>query len=78
MSCHVYRRSISIFFSRGDVTSREAIIALAEKIRQEVGDVTMLVNNAGIMSCKPLLAHTEKEVRAEFEVNIIAHIWVCI
>lgn len=58
------------------MTNREAIITLAEKIRQEVGEVTMLINNAGIMSCKPLLAHTEKEVRAEFEVNIIAHIWV--
>ncbi|CAH0690497.1 unnamed protein product [Chilo suppressalis] len=59
-----------------DVTSRAAVNDLAEKVRREVGEVTMLVNNAGIMPCKPLLQHTEQEVRAEFEVNILAHHWL--
>ncbi|PZC81390.1 17-beta-hydroxysteroid dehydrogenase 13 isoform X1 [Helicoverpa armigera] len=59
-----------------DVTDREAINALAEKIRREVGEVTMLVNNAGIMPCKPLLQTSEKEIRTSFEVNIIAHLWL--
>ncbi|XP_075976959.1 17-beta-hydroxysteroid dehydrogenase 13-like isoform X2 [Anticarsia gemmatalis] len=59
-----------------DVTDREAINALAERIKREVGEVTMLVNNAGIMPCKPLLQTSEKEIRASFEVNIIAHLWL--
>ncbi|KAF9420314.1 hypothetical protein HW555_003375 [Spodoptera exigua] len=59
-----------------DVTDREAIAVLAEKIRREVGEVTMLVNNAGIMPCKPLLQTSEKEIRTSFEVNIIAHLWL--
>lgn len=59
-----------------DVTDREAINALAEKIRREVGEVTMLVNNAGIMPCKPLLQTSEKEIRSAFELNIIAHLWL--
>ncbi|CAB3241143.1 unnamed protein product [Arctia plantaginis] len=59
-----------------DVTDREAINALAERIRREVGDVTMLINNAGIMPCKPLLQTSEKEIRSSFEVNIIAHLWL--
>ncbi|KAJ8736039.1 hypothetical protein PYW08_006695 [Mythimna loreyi] len=59
-----------------DVTDREAINALAEKIRREVGEVTMLINNAGIMPCKPLLKTSEKEIRASFEINIIAHLWL--
>ncbi|KAF9797160.1 hypothetical protein SFRURICE_018630 [Spodoptera frugiperda] len=61
---------------RCDVTDREAIAVLAEKIRREVGEVTMLVNNAGIMPCKPLLQTSEKEIRTSFEVNIIAHLWL--
>ncbi|CAG9796330.1 unnamed protein product [Diatraea saccharalis] len=59
-----------------DVTDREAVNALAEKVRREVGEVTMLVNNAGIMPCKPLLQHSEKEIRSVFEVNILAHHWL--
>ncbi|KAM3967718.1 17-beta-hydroxysteroid dehydrogenase 13 isoform 1-T1 [Aphomia sociella] len=59
-----------------DVTNREAIIALREKICREVGDVTMLINNAGIMPCQPLSMTTESAIRGAFEVNIIAHFWL--
>lgn len=59
-----------------DVTNRDAINALAEKIKQEVGDVTMLVNNAGIMPCKPLMQTNEKEIRTVFEVNVLAQLWL--
>lgn len=59
-----------------DVTDSEAVKTLAERIRREVGDVTMLVNNAGIMPCKPLLQHGEGEIRAAFNVNVMAHLWL--
>lgn len=59
-----------------DVTDRDAVNALAEKIRREVGDVTMLVNNAGIMPCKSLLQTSPKEIRALFDVNVLAHLWL--
>lgn len=59
-----------------DVTNRDAINELADKIKREVGDVTMLVNNAGIMPCKKLLQHSEKEIRMAFEVNVLAHLWL--
>ncbi|KAG6441858.1 hypothetical protein O3G_MSEX002081 [Manduca sexta] len=59
-----------------DVTDRDAVNALAEKIRREVGEVTMLVNNAGIMPCKPLLQQSVKEIRSTFDVNILAHLWL--
>ncbi|XP_072939320.1 17-beta-hydroxysteroid dehydrogenase 13-like isoform X2 [Epargyreus clarus] len=59
-----------------DVTNCEAIKTMADKVKREVGDVTMLVNNAGIMPCKPLLKTTEKEIRASYEVNVLAHLWL--
>ncbi|XP_045780063.1 17-beta-hydroxysteroid dehydrogenase 13-like isoform X1 [Maniola jurtina] len=59
-----------------DVTSREAINEMADKIRKEVGEVTILVNNAGVMPCKPLLQTSEKEIRVAFEVNCLAHLWM--
>ncbi|CAH2217801.1 jg7065, partial [Pararge aegeria aegeria] len=59
-----------------DVTNRDAINEMAEKIRKEVGEVTILVNNAGVMPCKPLLQTGEKEIRVAFEVNCLAHLWM--
>ncbi|CAH2050868.1 unnamed protein product, partial [Iphiclides podalirius] len=59
-----------------DVTDRDAINALADKIRREVGDVTILINNAGIMPCKPLMDTSEKEIRTVFEVNVLAQLWL--
>lgn len=61
---------------RCDVTDRAAVMEMAQKVKREVGDVTILVNNAGIMPCKSLLDHTENEVRLMFGVNTLAHIWV--
>ncbi|KAI8438944.1 hypothetical protein MSG28_011260 [Choristoneura fumiferana] len=59
-----------------DVTDSAAVSALAERVRREVGEVTMLINNAGIMPCKPLAQHAEKEIRTMFEVNVLAHFWM--
>lgn len=58
-----------------DVTNRTSINEMADKIRKEVGDVSILINNAGIMPCKPLLETGEKEIRTAFEVNCLAHLW---
>ncbi|GBP38694.1 hypothetical protein EVAR_22342_1 [Eumeta japonica] len=59
-----------------DVTDRKAVAEMAARVRREVGDVTILVNNAGLMPCKPLMQHSEREVRTMFDVNVLAHIWV--
>lgn len=59
-----------------DVTSREQVLQLAEKVQREVGNVTVLVNNAGIMPCHPFREQTEKEIRMVFEINVMAHFWV--
>jgi all-trans-retinol dehydrogenase (NAD+) len=60
-------------FYQTDVTSSEAIAKTANQIRKEVGNPTVLINNAGIGSCKPFLEETEAQIRATFNVNIVAH-----
>ncbi|XP_039962228.1 estradiol 17-beta-dehydrogenase 11-like [Bactrocera tryoni] len=59
-----------------DVTKRDAINALAEKVRQEHGFINIVVNNAGIMPCHPILEHTETEIRTMFDINVLAHFWI--
>lgn len=59
-----------------DVSDREAVLELAKKVRLEVGDVSILVNNAGIMPCHPLLHHNHQEIRKIFDINVLAHFWM--
>ena len=46
------------------------------KVISEVGAVTILVNNAGIMPSHDLLKHTEGEIRKTVEINLVAHFWM--
>ncbi|KAF9877558.1 hypothetical protein CkaCkLH20_04693 [Colletotrichum karsti] len=59
-----------------DVTSPEAIREVARRIRNDVGDPTVLVNNAGVGTGKPMLAESEGEIRRTFDVNIVAHFFL--
>jgi all-trans-retinol dehydrogenase (NAD+) len=63
----------NISFYETDVTSSSNITAVARAIRRDVGHPTVLVNNAGIGHCKPILEETEAQIRATFDVNNIAH-----
>ena len=50
----------------------------AAKVAKEVGDPTILVNNAGIVAGKNILDLSDNDIEATFDVNILAHFWVCI
>lgn len=64
------------FFHKTDVTSPFAIRETAQQIRQEVGEPTVLINNAGIGHVKPMLNETEEQIKRTFDVNIMAHFWL--
>lgn len=59
-----------------DITEREKVLELGKKIKASVGDVSIIVNNAGIMPCHPLKNTTEAEIRKIFDVNVFAHFWI--
>lgn len=61
---------------RCDVSNREEVMTVAKQVREDVGDVTILINNAGIMPCQPFLEHSEREIRRLFDINVLAHFWV--
>lgn len=58
------------------MSKREEVFSVAERVKKEVGDVTILVNNAGIMACHSFLEHTVDEIRRTFDINVLAHFWV--
>lgn len=59
-----------------DVTNRDAVLSTANDIRRDVGHVSVIVNNAGIMPCHPLDKTTHEEIRKMFDVNTLAHFWI--
>lgn len=69
-------RIINLIWFRCDVSNQEEVVKLASKVTKEVGDVTVLVNNAGIMPCHPLRSSSPEEIRKIFDINVFAHLWV--
>ncbi|KAJ6657461.1 hypothetical protein lerEdw1_002396 [Lerista edwardsae] len=58
-----------------DCSLKEEIYSAAEKVKRNVGDVGILVNNAGVVATADLLSTQDKQIEKTFEVNILAHHW---
>ncbi|KAM5191831.1 estradiol 17-beta-dehydrogenase 11-like [Mantella aurantiaca] len=58
-----------------DCSKRQEITAAAVQVKQEVGDVDILINNAGIIFCADLLTLEDHQIEKIFEVNVLAHFW---
>eukprot|EP00092_Neocalanus_flemingeri_P019595 GFUD01021227.1.p1 GENE.GFUD01021227.1~~GFUD01021227.1.p1 ORF type:complete len:305 (-),score=101.84 GFUD01021227.1:328-1242(-) len=58
-----------------DMSSKEDIYKVAERTKEDVGPVTILVNNAGIVSGTALLDTPDGKILKTFEVNVLAHFW---
>ena len=48
---------------------------MAEETKSKVGPVSILVNNAGIVSGTSLLDTSDEKIIRTFDVNIMAHFW---
>lgn len=60
-----------------DVTSREDVYRCAQLVRQDAGrDVTMLVNNAGVVAGKRMLDCPDELMERTMKVNCHALFWV--
>ncbi|XP_060537113.1 short-chain dehydrogenase/reductase family 16C member 6, partial [Cylas formicarius] len=58
-----------------DVSNRQEVLKVGEEVKKEVGNVNILINNAGIMPTHPLEQHTEEEIRRIMDINVLAHFW---
>lgn len=58
-----------------DITNRDAVYRLAAEVKQKIGDITILVNNAGIVSGSYILDTNDRSIVKTLEVNSIAHFW---
>lgn len=52
------------------------VIETGSKVLSEIGDVTILVQNAGIMPQCLMLSHSEQIIRKMYDINVLAHHWL--
>ena len=57
-----------------DVTDRDAIVAAANRVQDELGSVDILMNNAGVMLLAPFSSGQRAELRQMIEVNLLGAI----
>ncbi len=58
-----------------DISERENIHETASQVKKEVGDLDILINNAGIVSGKPFIELSDDVIEKTFAVNTLAHFW---
>ena len=63
----------NVKFFKADVTNSDAIKAAAAEIREQMGEPTVLVNNAGVGHAKDVLRQTEAEIKLTIGVNLLSH-----
>ncbi len=59
-----------------DITNREAVEELHKKILEEIGDVTILVNNAGVRLVRPFLHYKDEQIERTINTNLYGQIWM--
>lgn len=58
-----------------DVSKRESVYSTAEKVRRDVGNIDILINNAGVVSGHYLLECPDELIERTMMVNCHAHFW---
>ncbi|XP_032738483.1 epidermal retinol dehydrogenase 2 [Lontra canadensis] len=58
-----------------DCSQKENIYRVAEQVKKEVGDVSILINNAGVVTGKSFLDCPDELIEKALDVNFKAHLW---
>jgi len=59
----------------GDVSDNLKVYELANSTKKDFGRVDILINNAGIVSGKPLLQTPDEHIKKVMDINTTAHFW---
>lgn len=59
-----------------DVTSHHQLVQFHSQVTQDFGDVTILVNNAGIIYFSDSSSQDFEQVQRVAQVNFVSHVWL--
>ena len=66
----------TVYTYKCDLADKDNVYSTAKKVEEEVGHVTILINNAGIQFASTFLNSSDEELKKQVDVNTIAHFWV--
>ncbi|NXH34231.1 RDHE2 dehydrogenase, partial [Myiagra hebetior] len=66
-----------VFVYHCDCSSREDVYEQADKVKREVGDVTILINNAGRLLGKKFCELTDEDFENTLRINFFSQVWTC-
>jgi len=58
-----------------DITDKEAVYKTADKVKMEIGNIDILINNAGVVSGKPFWECSDEELQMTMDVNTMSLFW---
>ncbi|QQP49169.1 Epidermal retinol dehydrogenase 2, partial [Caligus rogercresseyi] len=64
-----------IKFYTCDLTKKGDVYSVLESVKENDGDVDILINNAGVISGSGLLDTPDEKIQLTFDVNVMAHFW---
>ena len=67
--------TVSFAAYKVDISNKAAVYAAAQRVAEDIGNVSILINNAGIVTAKPLLDAPDERIIATMNVNSVAHFW---
>nr|GAT58241.1 predicted protein [Mycena chlorophos] len=71
----IQSQNYNVNYYKCDVSKWEEVEAVSKKIIEEIGQPTILINNAGVVQGKLLLDLSPEDVQQTFNVNTLAHFW---
>jgi len=54
-----------------DVSQREQVEELEKAVKANVGDISILINNAGVLYCRPFLQHSARQIENVISTNLM-------
>ncbi|XP_051990345.1 short chain dehydrogenase/reductase family 16C, member 5a [Xyrauchen texanus] len=58
-----------------DCSDRAVVYRVADQVKSEIGDVTILINNAGIVSGRKFMDTPDALIEKTLKVNAMSHFW---
>ena len=71
----IVTENYNINYYKCDVSKWEEVEAVAKQVREEIGDPTVLINNAGVVQGKLILDLAPADLNQTFGVNTLSHFY---
>ncbi|PPQ77662.1 hypothetical protein CVT25_011097 [Psilocybe cyanescens] len=72
----IVTENYNIAYYKCDVSKWEEVEAVSKKIYEEIGEPTILINNAGVVQGKSIVDLSAEDIQQTFGANTLSHFWI--